>query len=249
MAFNWDTSNPATGNAPAQHPANERAFRTTVHDMFLVEHDADGASDAHIFPSGDIAARDALTWPDTGSLYISNEDLASSAFPLQLHFRSGTNWFRVGEFITGTKMLFAQATAPTFWTQSADNDRIIRVVSGAGGGSAGAWAISGLSIESASHTHNAVGVTGGENQLHYHFVGTTTGTPSGTQNCQGGGGAGCGSGHPNEVHAFTVNSTTESALHDHNISFAMGSENTNHSHVGDGNWRPAYIDVIYAVKN
>lgn len=248
MAFNWYLAIPDEDEAPAAFPAEERAFRTTVHNAFAVEHDADGTGQ-HIIPSGNIATRNGLTWPATGPLYVSSEDEAGSVFPLQLHFRTGSNWYRIGEFASGTKMLFGQAAAPTFWTQSGDNDRIIRVVNGAGGGYGGDWAITGLSNESAAHTHNVNGVTGGENQLHYHFVGTTTSGPSATSNCQGGGGAGCHSGDPNETHSFTVNSGTESSLHTHNMNFVAGAENANHTHVGDGSWRPAYINVIFAVKN
>lgn len=70
-------------------------------------------------------------------------------------------------FAAGTKMLFAQASAPTGWTkQTTHNDKTLRVVSGSGGGSGGSVAFStlfgrtatdgsSLSIaQMASHTHS-----------------------------------------------------------------------------------------------
>lgn len=246
MAFNWYLALPGDSDIVSQHPANARAFRNSVHDAFLVEHDAD-TTGRHIIPSGDVATRNALSWPDTGSLYISNEDMTSAA-ALQLHFRTGSTWYRLGEFISGTKAVFSQAAAPTFWTQTGDNDRLMRVVSGAGGGTGGAWAISGLSNETANHTHNVVGTTGGENQTHYHGVSGTTSGPSGNSNCLGPAG-GCLSSSPSHTHTFSVNSGTESAAHDHNMSFTTDGISADHSHSGDGNWRPAYINSIIATKD
>lgn len=246
MAFDWHLAVPSDGEAPAAFPAEERAFRTTVHDAFAVEHDADLGS--HIIPSGNIATRNGLTWPATGSLYISNEDMASSTSPLQLHFRTGSSWYRIGEFVAGTKMLFAQASAPTFWTQSTDNDRLIRIVSGTGGGTGGSWSISGLANESASHTHGVVGTVGNNNQSHTHVVNTTTSGPSATVDCHGPAG-GCLSASTAHTHAFIVSSSAESVPHYHAVSFTSGTESANHTHTGDGSWRPAYVNVIYAVKN
>lgn len=247
MAFNWYLSLPGDSDIVSQHPANARAFRNSVHSAFLVEHDAD-TTGRHIIPSGNIAARDALVWPVGGSIYISNEDMPSSSVSLQLHFRTGSAWYRVGEFVAGTKAVFCQAAAPTGWTQTADNDRLMRVVSGAGGGTGGAWAISGLSTETVNHTHDIIGVTGTENQTHYHGVSGSTGTPSATSNCQGPAG-GCLSASTGHSHTISVNSGTESALHDHNIAFASQGISATHTHNGDGNWRPAYINSIIASKN
>jgi hypothetical protein len=46
----------------------------------------------------------------------------------------------------GTKMAFFQAAVPTGWTQdTSQNDKVMRVVSGTGGGYGGTWALSGMS--------------------------------------------------------------------------------------------------------
>jgi len=58
----------------------------------------------------------------------------------------------VQPFPSGTKMVFAQASAPTGWTQdTANNDKALRVVSGSGGGTGGTHGLS--SPPSTSHTH------------------------------------------------------------------------------------------------
>ena len=72
----------------------------------------------------------------------------------------------VGGVPSGTKMLFAQATAPAGWTKdTTHNDKSLRVVSGTGGGSGGSVSFStvfgrtavdasSLSIaQLAAHTH------------------------------------------------------------------------------------------------
>ena len=49
----------------------------------------------------------------------------------------------VGGIPSGSAMLFAQAAAPTGWTkQTTHNDKVLRVVSGSGGGSGGSVAFS-----------------------------------------------------------------------------------------------------------
>ena len=56
-------------------------------------------------------------------------------------------------FPSGTKMVFAQAAAPTGWTQDiTNNDKALRVVSGLGGGTGGTHAFS--SPPSTAHTHS-----------------------------------------------------------------------------------------------
>jgi len=66
------------------------------------------------------------------------------------------NWYSNGAWRTlipaGTKMAFFQASVPTGWTQDTSvNDRVLRVVSGTGGGSGGSWTISGISVSSESN--------------------------------------------------------------------------------------------------
>ncbi len=103
------------------------------------------------------------------------------------------------EIPSGTVMLFFQAAAPTGWTQvTSQNDKLLRVVSGTGGGSGGAWGISGLTTESATHGHTISGTTGGPSA---NTQGVTTG----------------GTAVPDTIHTHAISFTsgTENALHTH----------------------------------
>lgn len=123
----------------------------------------------------------------------------------------------------GTKTLFYQAAAPTGWTQDTSiNDRVLRVVSGSGGGTGGSWTISGISVdghalaeaEMPAHTHTlgsqiTPGLVNYATGQGTTWVGwTTTGTTSST----GGGGA--------HTHGLTIGSS----------------------------WRPSYADVIACAR-
>lgn len=96
-------------------------------------------------------------------------------------------------FPAGTRMPFAQLSAPTGWTQINDattDDRMLRVVNGSGGGTGGSaspilmnvvpahyHAYAGTSsIESANHSHTYSGTSSGESAGHTH--GGTTGAGS-----------------------------------------------------------------------
>jgi len=101
-------------------------------------------------------------------------------------------------FPAGTKMVFFQASAPTGWTQDTSNDdSMLRVVSGSGGGTGGTHGASlgvpasttgGHSLTSAEngpHTHTvAVGVSvttgGGATGATYASTGPTTSSSSGS---------------------------------------------------------------------
>jgi hypothetical protein len=250
MAFNWYLSLPGDSDIVSQHPSNERSFRATVNGAFGIEHDT--VEGRHKFGVGDTTDRDALngTWAD-GSVWIDTTD-GRSVFQRAVSVTGGTpsSWADVGEFAGGgtVKLAFAMAAAPVGWTQTSDNDRLLRVVSGAGGGTGGAWAISGLSVESANHTHNIVGTTGNESNTHTHGVSGTTSGPSATLGDDSGAGARFYA-HPTHTHTLSVTSGNASATHTHSISFASAGVSADHTHTGDGSWRPAYIDMIIASKD
>lgn len=75
----------------------------------------------------------------------------------------------------GTKTIFFQAAAPSGWTKSvALNDKIIRVVTGAGGGSGGSHALS-TPIPMAHATHTIPSQAGHTHTIdHIHFLGGVT---------------------------------------------------------------------------
>ena len=97
---------------------------------------------------------------------------------------SGTNWIKLSEFSSGTKLVFSQASAPTGWTKSITvDDTTIRIVSGTTGGTTGGT--HGLSSPpSTSHLHTTNSHTLSIAEMPYHSHNFTS--YSGTVALQGG---------------------------------------------------------------
>jgi hypothetical protein len=138
---------------------------------------------------------------------------------------------RYGRFASGDKILCFQASAPTGWTQdTSQNDKVLRVVSGSGGGSAGSWTISGLDvIGNTDGTALTVAQMPAHNHLYRSAVSAGTDYPELTK----GGTTASSSG--------AVAAEGDGFAHAHGLAAAGVSS--------DGSWRPAYIDVIVATKN
>lgn len=126
-------------------------------------------------------------------------------------------------FANTVSQLFGGPSAPSGWTQdTSKNDKVLRVVSGTGGGSGGAWTISGGTV--GSHT-----LTIGEIPQHTHDLDKAlVGTAGGTVNIPLTWATGS--------QTVTSSVTGGGAGHTHPLSF-------------DGTWRPAYIDVIWCTHN
>jgi hypothetical protein len=191
----------------------------------------------------------------------------------------GTQWVLVANTGTpveppiaaGTRMLFAQATAPDGWTQVTDdgaNNRMLRVVSGAGGGVGGVndpilmnvvpahTHAFGTSLPDTNHTHS--GATAGQNVDHSHGIGDP-GHAHSEQTMGGSGGWAWGTGGA-IVGATTGASGTGiwtggvSASHAH--AFDTGTVSAWHAHSGttdngssQANWTPRYLDMIVCQKD
>jgi len=117
-----------------------------------------------------------------------------------------------GDFDAGTKMVFFQASAPVGWTQDmAHNDKALRVVSTAGGGSAGTHNLS--TPPSTEHTHTG--------PSHNHDMGLHTHeAPAHTHDLSLHTHAGPNHNHSYSAviahtHEFT---TSDNGLHDHSFS-------------------------------
>lgn len=146
---------------------------------------------------------------------------------------------------TGTKMVFRQASAPTGWTQDTTlNDRVLRLVSGAGGGTGGSWTISGLTVAGHALTTN-------ELPAHTHWtVGDRSYSSSG----------GISAGNTNAIakwgsddvgageDQYTLQPATGAA--DRAATSSVGSGQS-HSHgiSSNASWRPLYTDVIVGIKD
>jgi hypothetical protein len=151
---------------------------------------------------------------------------------------------------SGTRMVFAQAAAPTGWTQDVSdtaNNRMMRVVNdGTGNGVAGSADPTIMNVVP-YHTHGFT--TGGMNSNnphshgvydpghnHYSPVSTTTG--SGTAGAQA-------TGQQGAVYTGVANT-----------GIGINNADINHSHSGgtDGgssqtNWAPRYVNLIICQKN
>lgn len=132
----------------------------------------------------------------------------------------------VGEFLSGVRLLFPQAAAPTGWTQvTTINDRVLRVVSTAGAGIGGSWTISGLGGTVAGHV-----LTIAELAAHTHTL-TAVGGSLAPGPDQGSSGAGTAS-------TLTTSSVGTNSAHSHGFTASS-----------DGTWRPSYLNIIIASKD
>jgi hypothetical protein len=146
---------------------------------------------------------------------------------------------------SGTRMPFAQAAAPTGWTQDGGdnaNNRMLRVVNTAGGGVGGS-ASPVLNNTVPAHTHGFL--TGGQNQNHVHFDSGHTHVVYGVQY---GGAEGGGNTSLNTSNNGNVTSAPSNAN--------IGVNNVDHTHSGgtdngssQTNWTPRYINMIICSKN
>lgn len=202
-----DLTNITTTNLPAGSFLHLRAANTAR--TVVLKNAAGGAGQIHLASDTDLSLTD-----DEHSILLQ---------------RIGADWFEVARTQlsapTGTKMLFYQASPPPGWTQDTSvNDKVLRVVSGSGGGSGGSWTFSGLTVNNFSLTttyipaHSHVYLRGG--------AASTTVSPSGSTG------------------PVLINYVSTSTNIDGGSGFGH-----NHSTSHDGNWRPAYIDVIAATKD
>ena len=123
---------------------------------------------------------------------------------------------------TGTRLVFAQAAAPTGWVQIVDdgaNNRMLRVVNTAGGGVAGSHSpilnnvvaahTHGFTTGTVSADHTHTTTTGTESADHAHY--TTTGGISANHTHTFTGNALAAHDHSAVAHTHTVPTTTASA--------------------------------------
>lgn len=147
-------------------------------------------------------------------------------------------------FISGTRMPFAQAAAPTGWTQDVTdnaNNRMLRVVNTAGNGVGGS-ASPILNNVVSSHTHtftgNAMGAHSHSDAGHAHTL--IGGVYAGNGSVIAGYGGGAGS--------FLTSSTNTGYANIQGASAGTpsGSISANGS---PSDWTPRYIDMIICSKN
>ena len=145
-----------------------------------------------------------------------------------------------------TKTFFYQASAPSGWTQTTTlNDKMIRLVSSVGAGIGGAWAITG-------HNLAATVLSAAQMPSHQH-TGTTTTDGAHTHTVSRYAYTGPYVRMRGAFFAQTLSNMTVDAAgaHSHTSTTSSIGNNQGHSHTltHDGNWRPAYIDIIACTKN
>ena len=168
---------------------------------------------------------------------------------------------------SGTRLVFAQPSAPPGWVQivdsSADN-RMLRVVTAAGGAFGGSHSPILMDVVPA-HTHGVSGSTGAESADHTHAITVSVSTVGTHQHAYGlnrnnAGSLPAGSGQSYAVGNTRINwdpnateNTDPSGSHTHTAYAAAGGVTANHLHsfavtsaanAGASNWTPRYIDVI-----
>ena len=162
---------------------------------------------------------------------------------------------------SGTKMPFAQASAPTGWTQITDDtatNRMLRVVNATGGGTGGS-ASPILNNVVPSHYHGFT--TGNQSNDHSHYFSASTGgmdranphshpIQGSIQTLGTAGSVGTW------VNIGTQNTYDTDINHLHSVSGNTGGVSANHTHSGNTdngssqtNWTPRYIDMIICSKN
>ncbi len=164
-------------------------------------------------------------------------------------------------FATGTRLLFAQASAPTGWTQITTdmaNNRMLRVVTSGGYGAGGYHDpvvcnvvpahTHGFTTGGISSDHSHDGWTNGQNADHYHHLTVPLRMDDVDR---GGNGLFSTFSLDDPVSAQTSNTSN-----DHAHYFRTGGVSSNHTHSGgtdngssQTNWQPRYLNLILCQKN
>jgi len=151
----WDIAKPAGTEQVRTGDEYIREFKRDVQDAAQVE---------HIFPVniGDPKAHHSFGYGDTASKPVA-------AYAGRLYFNTDTGILEYDDgaaptpawhdltasrdiIPAGTVMAFIEASAPTGWTKiTTQTDKMLRVVSGTGGGSAGSWTVT--IVATTNHTH------------------------------------------------------------------------------------------------
>ena len=119
-----------------------------------------------------------------------------------------------------------QASAPVGWTQdTSQNDKVLRIVSGTGGGTGGSWTISGMTNNTVSnHSHGVVIPLDGWAPV----VGKSAGTQGRLLTYA--------ADYHHQMTSSRSLTSSSTGGHGHTIS-------------SSGAWRPEYIDMIIAAKD
>lgn len=194
----WDKTIPLGTEDASQGDDRIREMKSDVEDALQAQDPAGGES---VFPGSDTSApvyryrglKDSTAARPAAGDYGFFFDETRNVIQRD----NGTTWDDVATLIpAGTIMVFYQAAAPVGWTkQTVQDDKALRVVSAAGGGSGGALPISAT----LNHRHTVA--------PHDHTLQGDSGAPSSLTTGLQGGGSG----------------TAASATHTHGVGSVTGS--------------------------
>lgn len=220
MATNWDKTKPAATDKLRISDNDLRDNAAALEDAIGRNHNFPGNEGSDAGEHTVVELQDQAGDPTTPASVIGLYNNADS-----LYFRkanSGTITEIISPIPSGTKMLFAQSSAPTGWTfVSENNDRVLinQSTVGNGGTTGGSWTISGISVD--GHT-----LTTAEMPSHAHTLERSS--------------AAVGSGSVyDQVRSgsnLSTSSTGGGGSHNHNLT--IGSS-----------WRPEWLGVISCTKD
>ena len=199
----------------------------------------------------------------TGALVFESERVAGSGTYATWIVTFSAPIDDANGFASGTKLVFLQAAAPTYWTLDAThNDKALRVVSSSGGGSGGTHDLSAPpslahvhtgpshTHTGPSHTHTTAGhaLTEAENGAHTHTISEATGGAY-TVNAPAVGNNGGTTG------SLTTSSSGSGTAHGHGDTGAAGTGATGASGTANTGsttptaFAPKYVDVIICTRD
>jgi hypothetical protein len=155
----------------------------------------------------------------------------------------------VMNFAAGTRIVFAQATAPLGWVQDTTvNDRVLTVTSAAGNADGGAWTISGLTVAGTAITVAQLPVHTHPNTLSDpgHGHGINDGTNLRAARFTGAFVSGGGNVDVTTVSPSIIANTTGITINNAN---AGSGQAHGHGISHDGAWRPAFRSTIICSKS
>ena len=217
---------------------HQRDHRNANKVTWGVEHSVATVNEAgkHKFPIVTDAQEAALTDNPTGRM-------VQNTTKIMLRYFDGAAWQDcIGAvFASGTRMVFDNDAAPTGWTRDAtQNDKVIRVVTGARA-DAGSWTISGLTnAAEAAHTHST------PNHVHPFATVSRGGVISDTyrEAYVAGGEVRAASGSIGAIENVLQDDTTNSGS-----GTSGGGSSHNHVISAGSSWRPLHRDMIIAEKD
>lgn len=229
----WDKTLPLDSADAKDGPADIRTMKTDVQTALQVEHTFPGAVVAtpcayHKIGYGATGARPAAGYANRWYYNTTTGTIQRD---------TGSAWEDITSILNtipaGTLMPFPQATAPTGWTlDTTHNDKMLRVVSGSGGGTAGSWTTT-LDTQNHYHFFSEKTISGSSLSHSYTTILTDVSVPNDPI-----------VGYTSSGANYITHYAGQSYTHNHS-----NLANYGHANTWNSAWRPKYLDVIVCSKD